>query len=186
MKKYAALYCRDDSAYKLRPQWDVWDKERDASLYAGNLPVVCHPPCRMWSNLNYIHRNYYPNELCYPWQCVDIIMAKGGILEHPLRSRIWQQIDLLPGLHVPINQFDFGHITSKQTRLWIYPSVTIPPLPMPKYDYPQQRIGTSTDTLPRKYREYTPEKLIDWFENVLDKITNSIKMREHSEQEVNH
>ena len=42
MKRYAALFVREDSAYKQRESCDAYDINRDALNYHGNLPVVCH------------------------------------------------------------------------------------------------------------------------------------------------
>ena len=40
MKKYAALFCRGDSAYKKRNQWEVFDADRDARTFSGGIPCV--------------------------------------------------------------------------------------------------------------------------------------------------
>ena len=58
--KYAALFCRSDSAYKKRPDWDVYDADRDALTWEGGMPCVCHPPCRTWGVLAYMAFNARP------------------------------------------------------------------------------------------------------------------------------
>jgi hypothetical protein len=40
------LFVRAQSIYKLLPRCDCYDRRRDARQFAGNAPVVAHPPCR--------------------------------------------------------------------------------------------------------------------------------------------
>lgn len=188
MKKYAALYCREDSAYKKREYWDVYDKRRDSRNYADSLPVVCHPPCRAWSQLQ--HRSFRSEsnpgyaravEMQYALHSFEMVYSCGGILEHPLRSRLWKIGNTTEGHRIKINQYDFGHVASKPTLLFIFPKIVLPPLPMPKTDPPGKDLQGRIKRCTQYEREYTPEKLIDWFELILDEI---IKIRSLNTQNV--
>lgn len=51
MMDVAVLFARADSIYKTLPGCDVYDIDRDARTFPGGMPVVAHPPCRMWGKL---------------------------------------------------------------------------------------------------------------------------------------
>ena len=194
-KKYTALFCRTDSAYKKREAWDVYDIDRDATKYNGNLPVVCHPPCRAWGRLSHMATpREGEKELAY--HALDEVFLKGGIVEHPSGSKLWKiyrhivtdsEVFYVDGSFViEIDQYDFGHVAHKKTTLLIK-GIGRDELPelLPKDETihvcekgKRRSIcgnvkGTTRCT--QYQREYTPEALIDWFELVLDKITTNKK-----------
>lgn len=180
--KYAALFVRKNSAYKKRPDWDCYDADRDALTYTGWLPVVAHPPCRAWGVLSHM-ANPPVGEKEYAFFAIKTVRRCGGILEHPSGSRLFKKHlpdaldfpDEFGGFTIQIDQFDFGHVAHKKTKLYIC-GVDYHGLPKP----PQRRtehtdrsicgnvLGTKRCT--QYQREYTPEALIDWFEKVLEKI----------------
>ena len=47
----AALFVAKGGCYFGLPDVDPWDEERDARLYPGPHPVICHPPCSRWCRL---------------------------------------------------------------------------------------------------------------------------------------
>ena len=115
----------------------------------------------------------------------------GGIVEHPSGSKLWDIYrfivpDSSGGFVVEIDQYDFGHVAHKKTKLYIcgIDRDELPDLP-PKDETihvcekgKRRSIcgnvkGTTRCT--QYQREYTPEALIDWFELVLDKITTNKK-----------
>ena len=189
-KKYTALFCRDDSAYKKRAAWDVYDIDRDATKYNGNLPVVCHPPCRAWGRLSHMASPREGEKLLANWS-LEKVNQVGGIVEHPSGSKLWGIYrfivpDSSGGFVIEIDQYDFGHVAHKKTKLYIC-GITrdeLPDLP-PKDETIHVCVkgkrrsicgnvkGTTRCT--QYQREYTPEALIDWFELVLDKITTNKK-----------
>lgn len=189
-KKYTALFCRTDSAYKKREAWDVYDIDRDATKYNGNLPVVCHPPCRAWGRLSHMASPREGEKLLANWALTEVNRV-GGIVEHPSGSKLWDIYrfivpDSSGGFVVEIDQYDFGHVAHKKTKLYIcgIDRDELPDLP-PKDETihvcekgKRRSIcgnvkGTTRCT--QYQREYTPEALIDWFELVLDKITTNKK-----------
>lgn len=94
--KVAALFVELGGFYWNRPDVDPWDKERDARLYAGNEPVVAHPPCQLHTNLARVNFKRYGGEHNRPGNdggCFEFAVATirrvGGVLEHPAGSHAW-------------------------------------------------------------------------------------------------
>ena len=185
---YVALFVRDDSAYKNREGWDAYDAARDALSYSGLFPVVCHPPCRAWGRLSHMAHNVREGEAELALWSIDKIRQNGGILEHPAGSRLFGKYipdvgekDEYGGFTILIDQYDFGHVAHKKTKLYIcgIKQQELPSLP-PKDDtihYCEKGKRRSicgnvkgTTRCTQYQREYTPEKLIDYFENVVDLI----------------
>ena len=195
-KKYTALFCRTDSAYKKRDSWDVYDIDRDATKYNGSLPVVCHPPCRAWGRLSHMASPREGEKLLANWS-LEKVNQVGGIVEHPSGSKLWDIYrfivpDSNGGFVIEIDQYDFGHVAHKKTKLYIcgIDRDELPDLP-PKDETihvcekgKRRSIcgnvkGTTRCT--QYQREYTPEALIDWFELVLDKI-NTKKQKSNNDE----
>lgn len=195
-KKYTALFCRTDSAYKKREAWDVFDIDRDATKYNGSLPVVCHPPCRAWGRLSHMASPREGEKLLANWS-LEKVNQVGGIVEHPSGSKLWDIYrfivpDSNGGFVIEIDQYDFGHVAHKKTKLYIcgIDRDELPDLP-PKDETihvcekgKRRSIcgnvkGTTRCT--QYQREYTPEALIDWFELVLDKI-NTKKQKSNNDE----
>lgn len=121
----AVLCARRDSIYKVMG-CDVWDIDRDARRWPGGAPVIAHPPCRAWGELAHM-ANPRPGEKdLAPW-CVEQVRRWGGVLEHPIGSKLWPtvglpepgQVDAAGGWTLEIRQYDFGHRAEKLTRLYI-------------------------------------------------------------------
>jgi len=185
---YVALFVREDSAYKNRQSWDAYDAGRNALSYCDLFPVVCHPPCRSWGRLSHMAHNVREGEAELALWSIDKIRQVGGVLEHPAGSRLFgnflpdtDDTDKYGGFTVLIDQYDFGHVAHKKTKLYIC-GITreeLPPLP-PKdntihYCEKGKRRSIAgnvkgTTRCTQYQREYTPENLIDYFEKVLDLI----------------
>ena len=123
---FVALFVKEDSAYKNRQGWDVYDASRDALSYSGTHPLVCHPPCRAWGRLSHMAHNVREGEAELALWSVDKIWKNGGILEHPAGSRLFGQYlpdvgahDQYGGFTIEIDQYDFGHVAHKPTKLYI-------------------------------------------------------------------
>jgi hypothetical protein len=74
-----------------------YDEARDARTYAGNLPVVAHPPCQLWTNFAALNFKRYGGEHNRPGNdggCFAFALATvrrcGGVLEHPAFTNAWK------------------------------------------------------------------------------------------------
>jgi hypothetical protein len=182
-KKYAALFLREDSAYKNRPHWDCYDINRDATSYTADLPVAVHPPCRKWGVLAHMAFQARPGEKELAFFAIDQVRRCGGVLEHPAGSKLFKEhlpdVGMFPDEHggftILIDQFDFGHVAHKSTKLYICGCdfSDLPELPPKRNEHTDRSIcgnvpGTTRCT--QYMREYSPDPLIDWFEKLCDKI----------------
>lgn len=126
MDTVAALFVRQDSIYKQMPGVDAWDAERDARTWAGNCPVVAHPPCRAWGTLRHLAKPRPGEKELAVWAIAQV-RKFGGVLEHPKRSTLWPHCGLpavgerdeFGGWTLPIFQSSFGHRAEKATLLYI-------------------------------------------------------------------
>jgi hypothetical protein len=88
--RVAALYVAKGGIYFGRDDVDPWDEARDARLYAGPHPVVCHSPCTTWSPLAFIWQARRGTPVGEDGQCFAHALASvrrwGGVLEHPAGS----------------------------------------------------------------------------------------------------
>jgi hypothetical protein len=177
MKKVAILFARKNSIYKTFKICDVYDSERDALTFKGNLPVIAHPPCRAWGSLRHFSKPD-PGEKDLAVWAVGVIRNNGGALEHPRGSTLWKTMDLpkpgnLPdkfgGFSILIRQFDFGHKADKATWLYVcgISPYIIPPIPR-RFGEPTQVIATSRNKrgskpeLGKAQREHTPVNFAKW------------------------
>jgi len=179
----AVLFARSDSIYKTLPWCEVWDAERDARTWPGGMPIVGHPPCGQWGQLRHFANDVPEVKALAPW-CVEAIRREGGILEHPEASALWPHCgmpapdfwntrDAFGGYSLAIEQFDFGHLAQKKTRLYIVgcEPADLPPMPI-RFDIISHAIGKATKNGPRSRphlprvskadREHTPRALAEW------------------------
>jgi hypothetical protein len=168
----SALYCESDSIYKTLGI-DVWDKKRDARLYPGENPVICHPPCQQWSRLHSFSRLDLANKKL-ALTAIDQVRRYGGVLEHPNGSHLWSpgilsrssKPDEYGGFTISINQSWFGHPCKKTTLLYIcgcHPG-ELPPYPI-SFEAIQYTVGNgyrSKQELPKHLRNKTPIAFARW------------------------
>jgi len=171
----AALYCRNNSIYKKIPQVDVYDLARDARTFSSDLPVIAHPPCRLWGRLR-TFSTAPESERDLAFHAVEQVRKNGGILEHPAFSTLWTAAGLpLPGerdefggFTFPILQSWFGHKAPKATWLYI---VGIEPAHLPAFPLqlgiPAGRVCKTGSML---LREGTPLDLALWLLDVCTMI----------------
>lgn len=194
----AILFARRDSHYKTMPDVDVYDIDRDARSFCGGVPVVAHPPCRAWGMLAHMAKPRPDEKALAPW-AIEQIRKWGGVLEHPKGSRLWKEIGLpLPGefpdehggFSVDVDQYDWGHLAHKATRLYIC-GCKIDDLPdaPPKNTTPtrwsiagESKSGgvKGTHRISDKAREATPPKFAEYLIAIASraKPTESGKARE--------
>lgn len=182
MRNIAVLFARDDSRYKQLEGYDVYDIHRDARTYCKNYPVIAHPPCRAWGQLSHM-ANPREGEKQLAYFALAQVRLNGGVLEHPASSRLFKEAGLPTGMFydefggftIEIDQYDFGHVAHKQTKLYIcgIKFDDLPSLP-PKNTLPTDRSicgnvkGTKRCT--QYQREYTPDSLIDFMTKICNRI----------------
>ena len=152
MRQVSVLFTRKNSVYRDLVGTDCWDLQRDARLWPGGTPVIAHPPCRSWGKLAHFAKPR-PGERELAFYAVRQVNRYGGVLEHPLGSRLWKEAGLPPPLLV--NQCDFGHRALKPTWLHIV-GAEIPPLP------PKRKPTTTVENMGRAERESTPPEFASW------------------------
>lgn len=176
----AVLFARSDSAYKDYPEFDVYDIQRDARAYCKSYPVLAHPPCRAWGQLSHM-ANPREGEKQLAYLSLAQVRLNGGILEHPASSRLWKEANLPVGMFtdefggftIEIDQWDFGHVAHKATKLYIcgIDIKDLPAMPPVREGVPTRSIcgnvkGTVRCT--QYQREYTPIPLIMWFKEIIN------------------
>lgn len=165
MTPVAALFVRRDSHYKAMPGVDCYDEDRDALTWPGGVPGIFHPPCRRWSRLAHFVKGspesaeaQYERNLAM-WS-MAMVRRFGGVVEHPLHSRLWKEAgcwsagmrDNHGGVFITLNQGDFGHRAPKATGLYIV-GAPVPALPF-FISAQQGRV----ERMGRAERERTPEQ----------------------------
>lgn len=162
MSRVAALFTRPKSVYSALGA-DCYDAKRDARTFDLACPVVAHPPCRSWSRLSHFAKPR-ADERDLAWFAVHVVRHCGGVLEHPLDSRLWKEIDALGfglrdrfgGVLVPAHQSWWGHRAPKRTGFYIVGPV--PPMP----DDSELAPVTTVERMGRPERERTPPNLASW------------------------
>lgn len=169
MRKVAVLFARHDSVYKTLPGCEVFDKSRNAMSFRGNMPVIAHPPCRTWGKLAHFAKAPI-HEPAYASWAVQQVRLYGGVLEHPLNSKLWRKsrlpdfkkinIDRWGGWTLSTVQWWFGHLSLKPTLLYI---VGISPNDIPRQEYRLIDFSLRTvESLSKRQRELTPVAFAEW------------------------
>ncbi len=136
-RQVAALYVHPRGPYIGLPGVDPWDEARDARLYAGPHPVICHSPCERWGRYwgggpsARVRRIKGDDGGCFA-AALAAVRRWGGVLEHPEASAAWDAF----GLRTPpraggwvsadweggwtccVDQGHYGHRAQKAT--WLY------------------------------------------------------------------
>lgn len=157
----AALFTRKNSPY-LALGCDCYDYERNALTWQGGAPAVFHPPCRSWGQLAHMAKPR-PGERELALWAMQKVRQFGGVLEHPINSRLWSVSgclgwgvrDEFGGVLVPLYQSSFGHRAPKATCLYMV-GIQVPEIPQPR---PTE---TTVERMCRAEREATPFELAQW------------------------
>jgi hypothetical protein len=176
-KKVAVLFIQKNSAYLDIPEADCYDIERNALTYADKLPVVAHPPCRLWGRLRGLSTAPIEEKKLAIF-AVEAVRRCGGVLEHPAGSTLWKEMELpkpgcgydkFGGWTLEIDQHWFGYPAKKNTWLYI---VGLKPNELPNYTLNLFAITHLVHTSSRKNRRlsylskskqsYTMPKLTRW------------------------
>lgn len=174
------LFVHNRSNYKKLPGFDCYDLERNALNFKGDDPVICHPPCRLFSRLRaFSNADIKEKQLAY--FALDLVRKNGGILEHPASSLLWKEkelplgnvVDEYGGFTLCIDQVWFGLTVRKRTYLYI---VGIQPRDLPDYPILNNIPTRKFDNLTHKQRSETTVELCNFLREIILKIQeNGIK-----------
>ena len=183
----AALFVETNGVYCGLDCVDPWDKERDARKYNGPWPVVAHPPCERWSQMNRVNASRWAYKMgeddgCFASALVSV-RTFGGVLEHPAESlafpayglprprRGWQ-LTIDGDRLCEVNQSAYGHRATKRT--WLLAHGLVPPPLNWKRVRGTHQIGGFDVTLPQlPKRERATSPLP--FRDLLLSIARSVK-----------
>jgi len=175
----AVLFADKNSIYKTMVK-DVYTIENNALTFKSDKPVICHPPCRLFSRLRkFSTAPALEKELAY--FAVSKVQENGGILEHPVSSTLFKEMQLpLPG-HPPdqyggfticVNQNWFDFPARKPTLLYIVgcSKSELPPIPISfnaiAYTISQSNLKgkhkNGKKELPKSLRSSTTVRLARW------------------------
>lgn len=190
----AVLFARRDSVYKRMPGLDVWDTDRDARNFAGGMPVVAHPPCRAWGGLAHMAKPAPGEKELAPW-AVEQVRKWGGVLEHPIRSKLWpacglpepKERDEAGGFTIEVQQFWWGHRAEKWTRLYICGCEPEDLPAIPKREGRPERVVSTGHGLrvghpnfrsrcTDREREATPPALAEWLVTVAKLCRHNVEV----------
>ncbi len=105
--------CPSERVAGLWPLVDCWPERRDARLYAGPWPVICHPPCGCWGKYSAICRHSKGHGIL----AVEFVHRWGGVIEQPVGSQLFR-LHSRGGTIEQVNQGDYGHAALKPTLLY--------------------------------------------------------------------
>lgn len=186
-KTVAALYVdRAHGPYIKIPGVDVWGwsckdgpcrpGDRDAEMYDGPYPVIAHPPCGPWGMFAWRYKGG-EGAMEAGLRAVEQIREFGGVLEHPVNSKLWKALDLpkpgdppdeYGGWTLRVHQVDWGHPAQKPTWLYIvgvHPD-DVPQMPPPRAaTHVMVRKVSNTNELPevpKAKRHLTPPAFAKW------------------------
>ena len=181
MEPIPVLFTEKRSTYLQKPWADCYNVKRDARTYKGSGPVIAHPPCRLWGRLR-TFSTADPREKELAVWAVEQVLAKGGILEHPAGSTLWEHWNLpKPNkgstsdsvFSISVDQSWFGHPCKKDTWLLISGTTAahLPPITL-SFSPVTHVMETSKNTpylppLPKSLRSHTPSLLCDYLAEVI-------------------
>lgn len=124
--KHVVLYCNENTVYYDIPGIEVYDFTRNSLNFKKNVPVIAHPPCRLWSKLKKFS-TAPESEKFLAISAVNHIRENGGVLEHPEGSSLFRYMkmpldsknDDFGGFTISVDQCNYGFQAKKRTWLYI-------------------------------------------------------------------
>jgi hypothetical protein len=164
--RVAALFVRKNSVYKTMIDVDAWDKDRDARNWPGGDPIVAHPPCAQWCRMSqWAHDK--PAEKALALLALDLVDRWGGVVEHPVTSRLWTHTEGRKGFLYTVDQQWFGHRAQKRTTLYIN---GIKPSELPPVPYLMEEPAQPCQNMGKAERERTPPAMAEWLISIASLI----------------
>ena len=183
--KIPVLFTQFNSNYNDNQIFDTYDLHRDAFTYYDRIPLIAHPPCRLFSRLRKFSSAPVSEKKC-AFFALSKVRQFGGILEHPRSSTLWKtgnfditgNVDNYGGFLRSVNLSWFGYPCEKKTMLYF---VGISPAQLPafplSFDCITHTIGsTSLQSLPeisKTSRSTTPVEMINYFIQVITIINKN-------------
>lgn len=189
----AALFVDAKGHYPtLVREW--FDVARDARTYAGDIPVVAHPPCQLWVNFAALNFKRYGGEHNRPGNdggCFAFALATvrrcGGVLEHPAFTNAWAAHGIAKPTGIgwkkigvcewvcEVWQSAYGHPARKRT--WLFYCGTNPPSEGRWERNPgTHQVGwfdRKKPTLSKKAASATPIAFAEWLLSLAEKANES-------------
>ena len=185
MEKTPVLFTEKNSNYLNYDEFDCFDETRNALSCSSRLPLIAHPPCRLFSRLR-AFSTAHPREKLLAFFALAKVRQFGGILEHPRSSLLWKtgnfdlsgQVDQYGGFLRSVNLSWFGYPCEKKTMLYF---IGISPSQLPAFPLNQSPpsfiISTSSRSslqeIPKHLRAKTPVQMIEYFITVLQVINEN-------------
>lgn len=190
--KFPVLFTSSKGYYQGDDRFNPFDISRDAFSYSGSGPVICHPPCRLFSRM----RKFSTAPGCerlLAFYSVWMVRQYGGILEHPEGSALFKMfgfdlsgaVDNYGGFIRSVDLSWFGFKARKRTYLYfcgLKPG-ELPAMPI-SFDAPEYVVARYRNTdkrrrvLPDGERALTPPAMIEYFYRVMQLISdNAIPVR---------
>jgi len=161
------LFCMKDSTYK-DYDTNIYDEQRNALTWSGKCPAIHHPPCRTWTQFGMLFTKADTRERFLARWSVEMIANYGGVMEHPINSKIWKHCR--NGFLMRINQGWFGHPCKKPTGLYI---VGMKQSELPYFEMINKHYNTIENNS-KKWRSKTPPQLSEYLIKICDQIKNKI------------
>lgn len=137
MRTVAALFVEENGIYSILPDIEVWGITKDARMYPGPHPVICHSPCERWGRYwsggpsAKVRRVKGDDGGCFAFALASV-RKWGGVLEHPEASHAFSAHGLMKppkaggwvaagdglGWVCCVEQGHYGHRARKAT--WLY------------------------------------------------------------------
>jgi hypothetical protein len=113
----AVIGVHPKSNYKHFGNLDLYDLHRDGFNFAGDIPVIAHPPCAQWSRLKAFSK-FSAKDKNLAILCWHYVNQNGGIFEHPAGSSFFDYIGADRTNLLSVNQSWWGFPATKRTYLY--------------------------------------------------------------------
>ncbi len=180
------LFTQENSNYDNYTIFDCYDLKRNALSYSGRVPIIAHPPCRLFSRLRAFSTAPL-SEKKLAFFALSKVRQFGGILEHPRSSTLWingncnldGSVDSYGGFLRSVDLSWFGFPAQKKTMLYFCGIVPgqLPPFPISLDAVTHVISSTSRSNkkeISKNMRSATPLPMIEYFIEVINIIKKKI------------
>ncbi len=162
-RKVAVLFAQRNTYYRDFDCVDVYDADRDAYTFPGDMPIIAHPPCAHYSRMRGLATVREDNHPRHALWAVSQLRRYGGVLEQPACSTIKDICDL--GEPMQVDLLWFGAPVRKPTWLWFFGCNPSPP-PL-QLGYPTRAVDSRRlRPVPKSQRSTTPPAMCEWLTDI--------------------